>query len=90
MDGTFFAPIVQLLGFVLGSIIVVVSMRHDLRSVKEDVAELKIEVKQFSEVLRAIAVTHERLDTLDRRYEELRHGEGFVFPLMAKLHGGDS
>jgi len=26
-----------------------------------------------------------RLDTLDRRYEELRHGEGFSFPFDGKL-----
>jgi hypothetical protein len=26
-----------------------------------------------------------RLDTLDRRYEELRHGEGFALPPDGKL-----
>jgi len=32
-----------------------------------------------------VAVKSKRLDILERRYEELRHGEGFTFPLATHL-----
>src|SRR5215467_10436832 len=52
--------------------------------------------KEISE-LKLQAVKNERLDAqakrinlLDQRYEELRHGEGFVYPLGTHLSGGGS
>jgi hypothetical protein len=55
----------------------------------EEISELKAEMKQFSALLTTVAVQGSRLDniegrinTLDHRYEELRHGEGYVFPMV--------
>jgi cell division protein FtsL len=90
MDVSLLTPLAQLAGFVIISIVVVISMRHEVRQVRVDVTELKAEVKQFSQILTELALQSQRIDMLDRRYEELRHGEGFVFPLAAKLHGGES
>ncbi len=84
MDFSLYQPLLQLAGFVIGAIIVVVSMRHELKEIRMDVLELKTEVKQFVEVLTKLAVQSERIDMVDRRLEELRHGEGFVYPLMGK------
>lgn len=54
----------------------------------KEITELKTEVKALSNVMTLVAVQKERLDSqaerlnlLDQRYEDLRHGEGFVFPL---------
>jgi hypothetical protein len=51
-------------------------------------------MEKFSAALTELAVQKSRLDSqgerlnlMDRRYEELRHGEGFVFPLEAHLGG---
>lgn len=48
----------------------------------EQIAELKMAMKDFARVVTELAVQGKRLDILDQRYEELRHGEGYVFPLM--------
>ena len=52
----------------------------------EEIKTLKDEIKVLSEVVIKVAITTTRLDMLEKRYEELRHGEGFVFPLSAHLH----
>lgn len=56
---------------------------------------LQDEVKALGKVVTEVAVQNQRIDTQDkrldshdRRIEELSHGEGFVFPLAAHLHGG--
>lgn len=51
------------------------------RSHAREIAELKDEVKQLGVILTKLALQEQRLDMLDKRYEELRHGEGFVYPL---------
>ena len=56
-----------------------------------EISELKEDVKVVGRLLTDVAVQKERLDSharrldlLDRRYDELRHGEGFVYPLGAR------
>ena len=58
----------------------------------DEISELKRAVGRFGDVLTDLAVQKNRLDgqaerinLLDRRYEELRHGEGFVYPLETHL-----
>lgn len=58
----------------------------------KEITEIKNEVRAFGVVLTDVAVQKTRLDSqgerlnlLDRRYDELRHGEGFVYPLGAHL-----
>jgi hypothetical protein len=48
----------------------------------EEIAELKAAMKDFAKVVTELAVQGNRLDMLDQRYEELRHGEGYVFPMI--------
>lgn len=47
----------------------------------EEISELKKEIKQIGVILTSLALQEQRLDMLDKRYEELRHGEGFAFPI---------
>ena len=84
MDVALLTPLIQLVGFLIATIVVVVSMRHELKELRADVHELKVDVKQFAGILTSLAIQNERINLLDRRYEELRHGEGFVYPLMGK------
>ncbi len=56
------------------------------------ISEIKTEIKTMNALLTQVAVQKERLDNqatrlnlLDARYEELRHGEGYVFPLTSHL-----
>lgn len=50
-----------------------------------DIADLKEETKKVGEVLMTIAIQKQQLEIIERRIEELRHGEGFIFPLAARL-----
>jgi hypothetical protein len=52
---------------------------------KLEIGTLKDEIKVLSQLVTQVAVQTTRLDMLEKRYEELRHGEGFVFPLSAHL-----
>lgn len=48
------------------------------------IAELKTETKKIGEVLVTLAITSTRLDNLEADIRELKHGEGFIFPLQRK------
>ena len=54
-------------------------------STRDDVIDLKKDVKELNAVLTSVALQGQRLDmisqqlnTLDKRYDELRHGDGWV------------
>ena len=56
-------------------------VREAMRQQAAEIAALKDEIKELSKLVTEVAVQSKRLDMLEQRYEELRHGEGFVFPL---------
>ena len=60
-------------------------VREAMRQQAAEIAMLKDEIKELSKLVTEVAVQSKRLDMLEQRYEELRHGEGFVFPLAAQL-----
>ncbi len=58
----------------------------------KEITEIKNEVTAMRVLMTTVAVQKERLDSqgarlnlLDQRYDELRHGEGFVYPLGSHL-----
>lgn len=57
-----------------------------------EISEIKNEMTAMRVLMTSVAVQKERLDgqaerlnLLDKRYDELRHGEGFVYPLGSHL-----
>ena len=56
---------------------------NELQSLR--LAALEVDIKALNKVITEVAVQNNRIDMLEKRYEEIRHGEGFVFPLAAKL-----
>jgi hypothetical protein len=63
------------------------AVREAMRQQATEITLLREEVKELSKLVTEVAVASKRLDILEQRYEELRHGEGFVFPLAAHLAG---
>ena len=63
-------------------------VREAMRQQATEIAALKDEIKELSKLVTEVAVQSKRLDILEQRYEELRHGEGFVFPLAAQMQAG--
>ena len=58
----------------------------------KEISEIKMEISAMRTLMTTVAVQKERLDSqgerlnlLDKRYDELRHGEGFVYPLGSHL-----
>jgi hypothetical protein len=47
----------------------------------ESIAELAADLKEIRPLLSTIAVQKNQIDNLTKWYDELRHGEGYVFPL---------
>lgn len=47
----------------------------------DQIKAMQGELKEFGKLMTTVALQGQRLDLLDARYEELRHGEGYVFPL---------
>ena len=77
----------EILSILFGGALVFFKMGSVLTQVKEAiriealaVSELKEDVKVINRLLTDVAVQKSRLDSMDKRIDELRHGEGFVFP----------
>jgi hypothetical protein len=51
----------------------------------DSIAELASDLKQIQPILAQIAVQKSEIANLTKWYDELRHGEGYVFPLSAHL-----
>lgn len=88
------AAALQLLGFIVGGVVIASSMRTTLRHLDKEVQGLKQEMKDIGDTLKVVAVQANRLDTIDKRLDghdtlidDLRRGEGFIFPLANRLRG---
>lgn len=70
--------IITLIAILIGGLGFVWSMRGDLKMLARDVRSQGREIEKLSAIITAQAVQTQRIDDLDRRLEELRHGRGFV------------
>jgi single-stranded DNA-specific DHH superfamily exonuclease len=66
-------------------------LKEALQSQADELSELKTDFKKITQAMTQLALQdlrlnhiNERVTLLDNRYEELRHGEGFVYPLWTK------
>jgi Tfp pilus assembly protein PilO len=82
------ASIVQILVLAAGAFAFVFAIKGDVSKVKENVADIKEELKELRKVFTTQVdhdgrLTRVEADIRDMRSDikELRHGEGFVFPL---------
>lgn len=82
------ASLVQIIVIAGGALAFILAVKGDVSSVKDDIVDIKDELKQLRTVL-TTQVDHDgrlaraEFDIREIRGEvkELRHGEGFVFPL---------
>ena len=70
--------ILTLIGFLAAWLGFFWTMRGDLRVLAHDVRVQGEEIKKLGEIITRQAVQGQRLDDMDRRIEDLRHGRGFV------------
>ena len=67
-----------LLFFLIGGLGFAWSMRGDLKMLARDMQLQSKKIEKLETVITAQAVQTQRIDDLDRRIEELRHGRGFI------------
>ena len=60
-------------------------VQEELKKLNTVVTDMAVQNQRMTAIEERISNQAKRLDMLDQRFEELRHGEGFVFPLEAKL-----
>jgi hypothetical protein len=70
--------IITLVAFLVGGLGFAWSMRGDLKMLARDVREHGKKLDKLETVIVEQARSSQRVDDLDRRIEELRHGRGFI------------
>ena len=61
-----------------GGLIAIVMLRNTVGNMKDDLTDLKTEIKKVGEVLIKMAVTDQRLANAEQDIRDLQHGRGFV------------
>lgn len=79
--------IIEIATILGGGLLVLLQLKNTVGNLKTDVTDMKAELKKVGEVLIKLAVTDTRIANLEQDIRELKHGEGFVLPLM-KGRGG--
>jgi len=70
--------IIEIGAIVGGGFLVLVTMRNTVSNLKEDVVDMKAELRKLGEVVTTIAVTSTRLDNVEQDIRDLKHGRGFI------------
>lgn len=61
-----------------GGLIAIVMLKSTVGNMKDDLTDLKTEMKKVGEVLIKMAVTDQRLTNAEQDIRDLQHGHGFV------------
>ena len=77
--------IIEVSAILGGGAYAVLQMKGTVTNLKNDMTDMKIEIKKVGEVLIQMAVTDNRLTNLEQDIRELKHGEGFVLPLRGPV-----
>ena len=61
-----------------GGFTVLLSLRNTVGNLKNDMIDMKTEIKKISEVLIQMATTNLRLSNVEQDIREIKHGRGFI------------
>ena len=70
--------IIQILLILGGGISALAVMRNTVNTLRDDMGDMKKELRQLAEVIVTLAVTSKRLDHVEEDLREMKHGRGFV------------
>lgn len=77
-DNINFANIIQILSILGFGGAILVTMKNNLANLKEDVVDMKLEIKKVGDVIIQMAVADTRLNNIESDIRDLRHGKGFI------------
>jgi hypothetical protein len=67
------------IGVILGGgFVALIVMRQSVSNLKDDMTDMKAELKQVAKVLVTMAVTTVRLDNVEKDIRDMKHGRGFI------------
>lgn len=72
--------IIEIGSIIGGGLLVLVTLRNTVSNLKNDMTDMKEEIKKVGQVLVTLAVTTTRLDNVEQDIRELKHGRGFIVP----------
>lgn len=70
--------ILQIVVILGGGFAALIVMRSTLTNLKDDMTDMKAEIKKVGEVLVTLAVTDKRLENVEEDVRDLKHGRGFI------------
>lgn len=70
--------IMQIVVILGGGASALVVMRSTVINLKDDMTDMKAEIKKVGEVLITLAVTTKRLDNVEEDIRDMKHGRGFI------------
>jgi hypothetical protein len=70
--------ILQIVVIIGGGVSALIVMRNTVANLKEDMTDMKTEIKKVGEVLVTLAVTTKRLDNVEEDIRDMKHGRGFI------------
>lgn len=70
--------IIEIVSIMGGGLMVLGTLRNTVGNLKNDMTDMKEEIKKVGQVLTAMAVTDNRLTNLEQDIRELKHGRGFI------------
>ena len=63
-----------------GGILAIAMLKNTVGNMKDDLTDLKMEIKKVGEVLIKMAVTDQRLANAEQDIRDLQQGRGFITP----------
>lgn len=70
--------IVEIGVLVVGGLLTLGALRNTVNNLKNDMTDMKAEIKKVGQVLVQMAVTSTRLDNVEQDIRDLKHGRGFI------------
>jgi cob(I)alamin adenosyltransferase len=70
--------LIQIAAIVGGGLIALIAMKSTVENIKDDMDEMKTDLKKVGEALVTLAVASKRLDHVEEDIREMKHGRGFV------------
>ena len=72
--------IIEIITIAGGGLVAIAMLRNTVGNMKDDLTDLKMEIKKVGEVLIKMAVTDQRLANAEQDIRDLQHGRGFITP----------
>lgn len=70
--------IIEIAVLAIGGIGAIFAIKSSVGNMKDDLTDLKMEIKKVGDVLVTMAVTTTRLDNVEQDIRDLKHGRGFI------------